>query len=110
MINKTTRILFTSQKAVAEGTCYDIDDLSYDNDLYNRTRLNQSIESLSRNRKDATKFKWCEKKIELNVVQEKVAKVLNMKQETKIIFYSKEPRKIVINDKEMTKHMSKYNI
>ena len=41
--------------------CHDVDDLSYDNDLYNRTRLNQSIESLSGNRKDTTKFKWCEK-------------------------------------------------
>ena len=87
--------------------CHDVDDLSYDNDLCNRTRLNQSIESLSRNRKDTTKFKWCEKKFELNVVQEKVVKVLNMKQETKIISYSKKPRKIVINDKEMMKHMSK---
>ena len=53
----------------------------------NRTRLNQSIESLSRNRKGTTKFKWCEKKFGLNVVQEKVIKVLNVKQETKIISY-----------------------
>ena len=53
----------------------------------NRTRLNQSIESLYRNRKDTTKFKWCEKKFELNVVQEKVIKVLNVKQATKIISY-----------------------
>ena len=87
--------------------CHDIDDLSYDNDLYNRTRLNQSIESLSRNRKDATKFKWCEKKFELNVVQEKGVKVLKVKQETKVISYPKKPRKIVINDKEFTTHMSK---
>ena len=97
--------MFTSQKAVPTGTCHEVDDLSYDNDLYNRTRLNQSFES--RNRKDTTKFKWCEKKFELNVVQEKVVKVLNVKQETKIISYSKKRRKIVINDKKMTKHMSK---
>ena len=49
--------LFRNQKAVPVGTCHDVDDLSYDNDLYNKTRLNQSIESLSRNRKDTTKFK-----------------------------------------------------
>ena len=53
----------------------------------NRTRLIQSIKSLSRNTKDTTKFKLCEKKFELNVVQEKVIKVLKVKQETKIIFY-----------------------
>ena len=53
----------------------------------NKTRLNQSIEYLSRNRKDTTKFKWCEKKFELIVVQEKVTKVLKVKQVTKIIFY-----------------------
>ena len=53
----------------------------------NRTRLNQAIESLSRNRKDTTKFKFCEKKFELIVVQEKVTKVLKIKQETKIISY-----------------------
>ena len=99
--------MFRSQKAIPVGTYHDVDDLSYDNDLYNRTRLKQSIESLSRNRKDTTKFKWCEKKFELNVVQEKVVKVLQVKQETKIISYPKKPRKIVINDKEMTKHMSK---
>ena len=34
-----------------------------------------------------TKFKWCEKKFELIVVQEKVTKVLKVKQETKIISY-----------------------
>ena len=67
-INKTTRTLLRSQKAVPVGTCHDIDDLSYDNDLCNRARLNQSIEFLSWNRKDTTKFKWCEKKFELNVV------------------------------------------
>ena len=99
--------MFRSQIAVTVGTCHHIDDLSYDNDLYNRTRLNQSIESLSRNRKDTTKFEWCEKKFESNVVQEKVVKVLKVKQETKIISYPKKPRKIVINDKEMMKHMSK---
>ena len=99
--------MFRSQKAIPVGTCHDVDDLSYDNDLYNRTTLKQSIESLSRNRKDTTKFKWCEKKFELNVVQEKVVKVLQVKQETKIISYPKKPRKIVINDKEMMKHMSK---
>ena len=78
--------------------------------IMNRTRLNQSIESLSRIRKDTTKFKWCEKKFELNVVQEKVIKVLKVKQETKIISYPLKPRKIVINDKEMRKHMSKWII
>ena len=55
--------------------------------IMNRTRLNQTIESLSRNRKDTTKFKWCEKRFELIVVQEKVTKVLKVKQETKIISY-----------------------
>ena len=55
--------------------------------LMNRTRLNQSIESLSRNRKDTTKFKWCEKRFELIVVQEKVTKVLKVEQETKIMSY-----------------------
>ena len=84
--------MFRSQKAVPVGMCHDVDDLSYDNDLYNRTRLNQSIESLSQNRKDLTKFKWCEKTFELNVVQEKVVKVLKVKQETKIISYPKKPR------------------
>ena len=69
--------------------------------IMNRTRLNQTIESLSRNRKDTTKFKWCEKKFELIVVQEKVTKVLKIKQETKIISYPQKPRKIVINDKEI---------
>ena len=53
----------------------------------NRTRLNQSIESLTRNRKDTTKFKWCEKKFELIVVREKVTEVLKVNQETKIISY-----------------------
>ena len=75
--------------------------------IMNRTRQNQTIESLSRNRKDTTKFKWCEKKFELIVVQEKVTKVLKVKQETKLISYPKKPRKIVINDQEMTKHRSK---
>ena len=69
--------------------------------IMNRTRLNQIIESLSRNRKDTTKFKCCEKKFELNVVQEKVTKVLKVKQETKIISYPQKPRKIMINDKEI---------
>ena len=50
----------------------------------NITRLNQSIESLCWNRKDTTKFKWCEKKFELNIVQEKVIKVLKVKQEPKL--------------------------
>ena len=40
-----------------------IGELSYDNDLYNRTRLNHSVESLSGNRKENTKSKWCERKI-----------------------------------------------
>ena len=52
--------------------CRGIGELSYDNDLYNRTRLNHSVESSFGNRKESTKFKWCEKKFELNVVQEKV--------------------------------------
>ena len=42
--------------------CHDVIDLSYDNDLYNRTRLSQRIEPLSRNRKKTTKFELCEKK------------------------------------------------
>ena len=46
------------------GVC----ELRYDNDLYNRTRLNHSVESLFGNRKETTKFKRCEKKFELNVV------------------------------------------
>ena len=44
----------------------------------NRKRLNQITESLSRNRKDTSKFNWCEKKFELIVVQEKVTKVLKV--------------------------------
>ena len=99
--------MFRSQEAVPVGTCHDVDDLSYDNDSYNRIRLNQSVKPLSRDRKDTTKFKWCEKKLELNFVQEEVVKVLKVKQETKIISYPKKPRKIVTNDKEMTKRMSK---
>ena len=31
-INKTTRTLFRSQKAVLVDTCHDVDDLSYDNE------------------------------------------------------------------------------
>ena len=89
------------------GTCHDADDLSHDNDLYNRTRLNQSIESLYQNRKETTKFKWCDRKFELNVVQEKVIKVLKVKQKTKIISCPKKPKKIVTNGKEMMKYMSK---
>ena len=53
-INRTTSTLFRNPKAVPVGACLDIVDLNYDNDLYNRTRLNQSIESLYRNRKEAT--------------------------------------------------------
>ena len=63
------------------GACHDVYSLSNDNHLYNRTRLNQSIDSLSRNRKKTTKFRWCEKKFELNVVQEKVIRVLHVKQD-----------------------------
>ena len=40
-------------------------------------------------------------------MQEKVIKVLKVKQETKIISYPEKPRKLVINDKEMRKHLSK---
>ena len=48
--------------------CRGVSDLRYDNDLYNKIRLNHSVESLFRNRKETTKFKWSEKKFELNVV------------------------------------------
>ena len=48
--------------------CRGVGELRYDNDLYNRTRLNHSVESLFGNRKETTKFKWFEKKSELNVV------------------------------------------
>ena len=48
--------------------CRGVGELRYDNDLYNRTILNHSVESLSGNRKENTKFKWFEKKCELNVV------------------------------------------
>ena len=49
-INKTTSTLFQCQKTAPVGACHDVGHMSYDNHLYNRTRLNQSIESLSRNR------------------------------------------------------------
>ena len=52
--------------------CSGVGELSYDNDLYNRTRLNHYVESLFGNKKETTKCKWCEKKFELNDVQEKV--------------------------------------
>ena len=61
--------------------------------IINRTRLNQSIKTLSRNRKNTTKFKLCEKKFESNDVQEKVITVIKVKQKTKIITYPKKPRK-----------------
>ena len=50
-INKTTSTMFGNQKAVHVGAYHDVGDLSYDNDLYNRIRLNMSIESLSQNRR-----------------------------------------------------------
>ena len=53
-INKATNTLFQNQKTVPVGACHDERSLSNDNHLYNRTRLNQSIESLFRNRKEAT--------------------------------------------------------
>ena len=55
-INKTTSTLFRYQKAVPVGPCHDVRSLSYDNHLYKRTRLNQSIESFSQNRKETTRF------------------------------------------------------
>ena len=51
-INKTTSTLFRYQKTAPVGACYDVGHMSYDNNLYNRTRLNQSIESWYQNRKD----------------------------------------------------------
>ena len=51
-INKTTSTLFRYQKIAPVGACHDVGHMSYDNHLYNRTRLNQSIESLSRNRNE----------------------------------------------------------
>ena len=43
--------------------CLGVGELSYDNDLYNRTRPNHSVESLAGNRKETANFKWCEKKL-----------------------------------------------
>ena len=51
-IDKSTSTLFRYQKTAPVGACHDVGHMSYDNHLYNRTRLNQSIESLSRNRKE----------------------------------------------------------
>ena len=92
-INKTASALFRNQKAAPVGGCRDIGDLSYHIDLHNRTRLNQTIEYLSRNKKETTKFKLCEKKFELKVVQEKVTRVLKVNQKIKIISYWKKPKK-----------------
>ena len=47
--------------------CHGVGELRYDNDLYNKTRMNHSVESLFVNRKETTKFKGFEKKFELNV-------------------------------------------
>ena len=88
--NKTTSTSFRYQKAVLVSMCHDVCDFSYDDHLYNRTRLNQSIESLSRNRKETTKCMLCEKKFKLNFVQEKVIRVLQVKQKTKDYILSKE--------------------
>ena len=52
-INKATSALFQNQKTLPLGACHDVCSLSYDNHLYNKTRLNQSIESLFQNRKEA---------------------------------------------------------
>ena len=46
---------FDIKRQVPVGTCHDVRDLSYDNHLYSRARLNQSIESLSRNREETTR-------------------------------------------------------
>ena len=54
MINKTTSTLFQNQKELTVGACHDVGHMSYDNDLYNRTRPNQSIESWYQNRKEST--------------------------------------------------------
>ena len=53
-INKTTSTLFQNQKGLTVGVCHDVLHSSYDNHLYNRTKLNQSIESLNQNRKETT--------------------------------------------------------
>ena len=53
-ITAISSTLFRNQKSVPVGTCHDVRGLSYDNQLYNRTRLNQSIESLCRIRKETT--------------------------------------------------------
>ena len=44
-INKTASTLFRNLKGLTVVACHDVGHMSYDNDLYNRTRLNQSIES-----------------------------------------------------------------
>ena len=48
---KATSTLFRNQQTTPVGACHDVDHMSYD---YNWTRLNQSIESLYRNRKETT--------------------------------------------------------
>ena len=53
--NKTTSTLFRYQKAVPIDACHGVCYLSYDNHFYNGARLNQSTESMSRNRKETTR-------------------------------------------------------
>ena len=50
----TTSTLFRNQKGSTVDVCHDVGHMSYDNDLCNRTRLNQSIESWYQNSKETT--------------------------------------------------------
>ena len=81
---------------LAIGACHDVGHLSYINDLYNRTRLNQSIEFLFQDRKESTKFKLCERKSLVQLICRKSYKSPLGKQKTEIVYCTKKPRKSVL--------------
>ena len=59
-IIKTMSTLFQNQQTTPVGGCHDVDHISYE---YNRTRPNQSIESLYWNRKETTHSAFFHKKL-----------------------------------------------